>query len=632
MSGPARIEAVGAPAAAPSGPSPGQRAMWIGQSRPTFAIYHEPAVVDPRRIAVLFCAPFGWEDMGSYPIRRLWAQRLARSGHPVLRFDLPGSGQSGGGPGEEGQLRHWVAAVDQCARWLAGTSGSDAVVAIGIGMGALLALRASAEGAPLDELVLWGLPRSGRALVRRMRAFAKLQLQTQATEDLALPPGWVQSGGYMLSDRTVDELGALRINGAPGDRLRRVLLLLEQSSEAGQDGLARWLGSAGVQLDVEEGEGFAAMFDSPHLSEVPDHTIAVVDRWLAAQRPRSRAVSPGAETPLATEEIELEIDGALVQERPYAVQGPDGSMFGILTTLAGSQPVDGQTCVICLPAFAERCIGPSRMWVEIARRHAARGVPVLRIDLESIGDSDGCPEDMRAPNAIHDPDRVAQVRRVMDALQQREKCSRFLLVGLCAGGYWAQATAACDARVAGVLALNPSTSPQARNVLRRAAALRVFVIFSPSWWGRVMRGEVSSKGFKTVRRGLRYGVSAVLRRLRRREAGSGAERVDTQDPFAFTYRSLTASLEDRGGRMICAMCRSEHAYRTIEIEGLADEAQRPPGFKLLRLDHDDHNLRSASDQQAVHVLTDELIETDAHCQHSAPKVNAGSRESVCANR
>ena len=58
----------------------------------------EPGI--EREIAVLFCAPFGWEDMGSYPVRAVWAQRLAAAGHPVLRFDLPGTGQSAGTWGE----------------------------------------------------------------------------------------------------------------------------------------------------------------------------------------------------------------------------------------------------------------------------------------------------------------------------------------------------------------------------------------------------------------------------------------------------------------------------------------------------------------------------------------------------
>lgn len=578
--------------------------MWIGRARPAFAVYHEPAS-DPHPLAVLFCSPFGWEDMGSYAVRRLWAQRLAQAGHPVLRFDLPGTGQSAGEPGDADHLRHWLAAIDECARWLRQSSDSDAVAAIGIGMGALLALHASCGGAPLDDLVLWGLPSSGRALVRTMRAFAKLQVEAQTGDDPALASGWLQSGGYMLSAETMDELGALRLDEPPHDRLRRVLLLTDGGEVAKeQSGLASRLGEAGVSVEVAVGEGYADMIDSPHLSVAPDRTMERVGEWLAGMRARS--ASPGGEKPVAEQEIDLEVEGALVRERPYVVSGAAGDMFGILATPVG-RPMRDDACVVCLPAFAERCVGPSRMWVEIARRHAARGVPVLRIDLESIGDSGGCPDDMRAPNAIHDPDRVAQIQRVMDALAQQDERDRFALIGLCAGGYWAQAAAASDGRVVGVLALNPSASSWARDVLRRDAALRVFAVLSPGWWARVMRGEVSSNGFKTVARGLRYVAMAAVRRIRGRPVRPSADGARGEDPFAFTYRSLIASLEGRGGRMICAVGRSEHAYRSIELEGLSDEPESGPSFKLHRFAHEDHNLRSASDQQVVHALVDELL-------------------------
>ncbi len=51
-----------------------------------------------RRAPVLLCPTFGWEEMCSYRGRRVWAQALARAGHPTATFGLPGSGDSGGSP------------------------------------------------------------------------------------------------------------------------------------------------------------------------------------------------------------------------------------------------------------------------------------------------------------------------------------------------------------------------------------------------------------------------------------------------------------------------------------------------------------------------------------------------------
>jgi hypothetical protein len=47
-----------------------------------FAVYH-PA--DGAGSAVLFCPPFGWDDICSYRSRRVWAERLAAHGYPTLR-------------------------------------------------------------------------------------------------------------------------------------------------------------------------------------------------------------------------------------------------------------------------------------------------------------------------------------------------------------------------------------------------------------------------------------------------------------------------------------------------------------------------------------------------------------------
>jgi hypothetical protein len=63
--------------------------------RPLFGLYHDPSGgrVGP---AVLICAPFGEEAIRAHRMLRLLAERLSAAGHPVLRFDYGGSGDSSG--------------------------------------------------------------------------------------------------------------------------------------------------------------------------------------------------------------------------------------------------------------------------------------------------------------------------------------------------------------------------------------------------------------------------------------------------------------------------------------------------------------------------------------------------------
>ena len=149
----------------------------------------------------------------------MWALSLSAEGHAALRIDLPGSGDSGGSPRDAGRAASWPRAVAASAAWLRERTGADRVVAIGIGLGGLVAGQAVVEGADIDDLVLWGAPARGKALVRELRAFARLGIsRTDDVDwDLAtmppLPEGSLESGGFLLAPESVAWL--------QGDRPRR---------------------------------------------------------------------------------------------------------------------------------------------------------------------------------------------------------------------------------------------------------------------------------------------------------------------------------------------------------------------------------------------------------------------------
>src|ERR1700678_1378655 len=98
---------------------------------PAFAFMHPATGEQARRRAVLLCPPFGWDDMCSYRSRRDWAELLAARGYPTLRLDLPGSGDSAGGPADPGQLSAWTRAVTDATHWLLDNSDATGVTAIG---------------------------------------------------------------------------------------------------------------------------------------------------------------------------------------------------------------------------------------------------------------------------------------------------------------------------------------------------------------------------------------------------------------------------------------------------------------------------------------------------------------------
>ena len=143
-----------------------------------------------------------------------------------------------------------------------------------------------------------------------------------------------------------------------------------------------------------------------------------------------------------------------------------------------------------LNAGAIRHVGPNRMWVEICRHWAAQGIPTLRLDLEGIGDSDGDAARITRlyPSVMYTDARIGQAVAAVDTLQQRGLGSRFILSGLCSGGFWSFHAADRDERVSAAFMINPRMLFWDRVIETERDNRRR--VLRTSTWPRVLRGEV----------------------------------------------------------------------------------------------------------------------------------------------
>jgi len=141
--------------------------------------------------------------------------------------------------------------------------------------------------------------------------------------------------------------------------------------------------------------------------------------------------------------------------------GSGDVLVGVLTE--PDDPVDGDVpAIVLLNAGIVHRSGPSRLYVEIARRLAARGYPSIRLDLAGIGDSDS-----RQENLTDQEGNERDVRLAMDFLQSRIGTRRFLLGGLCSGADISHQVALRDDRVAGLIALDAFAYPKFGYYVRR---------------------------------------------------------------------------------------------------------------------------------------------------------------------
>lgn len=574
---------------------------------PTFGFFHHAPERSSTGVAVLLCPPFGWDEICSYRSRRDWACDLAGAGFPTLRVDFPGTGDSVGTPRDSGRLAAWTAAVGSAASRLRALASADRVAAIGIGLGGLVVCNALGEDAPIDEIVLWGTPARGRVLVRELRAFASLEesaLGAINDKDLGPPPlpnGYVWAGGFVLTAETVRDLERLDVTALalPAGRPQRALML-DRDGLSVDKRLTAHLEATGTSVTVAAGNGYGAMMAQPHQARAPLGVFAHVRTWLQDGPLPDPALGTHARVRAAVElgeraeMVELIEEDVTIRETPLTVSHPRAELFGILTEPCEEAPAP--LTAVLLNAGAIRRIGPNRLWVETARRWAARGVRTLRLDLEGIGDAEGSHQRLTALAELYRQELVDQVCAALDTLERRGVGERFVLVGLCSGAYWSFHAALRDERVAAAFMLNPQAlfwdeSLEASRALRRG-------VMRTSSWRKLARGQVPLARLRDL--AWRAPITLPRRALGRRAARRRGENELEQ---------ALDRLRDSDKMLRFVFSGNEPLYEELELEGYMARLARWPNASVEFIPGRVHTLRPLQAQQGAQEALDRALTT-----------------------
>jgi alpha-beta hydrolase superfamily lysophospholipase len=409
---------------------------WVPtRSGAVFAALHSPTA-DRSGTAVVLIPPFGWEAMAAARNLRGWARQLADAGHAVVRFHLPGQGDSTGDSTTQ-DLHSWSAALVDLVDHTRAATGCGRVVAIGLGLGGLVALQAVHDGARLDDLVLWATPVKGRLLLREIRAFASMTSEPgDGPTGESVPAevgadGVLWAHGYPLGRAAQEQLTAL---DAAALNLRGVqrALVLGRGTLPHDARLVTALVAQGVDAVGEAGPGYDELTVEPRLSQAPTATTVRVLEWLL----------PGTAGPTGSWP-RVDMGEQLVEVGPVSA---------VLT-----EATDPVLTAVFLGAGATPRPGPNRLWTEAARRWRDRGVTSLRVDLFGIGEAAGPDSWETGPDGFYLESYRAQVHDVLDEVARRGLPDRLLLVGLCSGGFWAAQAALSDDRVVGAVMLNSNS-------------------------------------------------------------------------------------------------------------------------------------------------------------------------------
>lgn len=195
--------------------------------------------------------------------------------------------------------------------------------------------------------------------------------------------------------------------------------------------------------------------------------------------------------------------------------GTDDALVGVLTRPVTAEPASDAAVIFFNAGLVHR-VGPSRLYVELARQLAALGWTCLRFDHAGIGDSPARGEQLPAEKAA-----VFEAIEAMDALARHAGCTRFVLAGMCAGTPTAFRAAVIDRRVEALVLLNSVLGDRAsadEQALQEMTARKLAhsywtdKVFRPRSWLRLLSGKTSPRR-----------IFAMLLRAQR----SNARRADT---------------------------------------------------------------------------------------------------------
>ena len=249
------------------------------------------------------------------------------------------------------------------------------------------------------------------------------------------------------------------------------------------------------------------------------------------------------------------------EERALSFACRDAWLYGIVSLPAAATPPPPRGVLIVVGGPQYRA-GSHRQFTLLARDLAAAGVPAMRFDYRGMGDSEG---ELRTFDSVDDDLRAAIDRFFLEVPAMRE----VVLWGLCDGASAAAMYAPLDARVAGLVLLNPWVRTEegaARATIKHYYRAR---LFDARLWKKVASGQFD---LKASVRGLWQDLGKAFKS--RPEAGASAGVAAPQD--APLPERMQAALSRFGGRVLVVLSGAD-----LTAQEFADLCARPVWQKLL---------------------------------------------------
>jgi exosortase A-associated hydrolase 2 len=251
-----------------------------------FGVFHGTS--ESRKLPLLFCHPFGEEKLWTHRVFVTFARELERRGHPVLRFDYMGNGDSSGDFAAS-SVATVLADVNGAGEWLKERTGQSQIGLLGLRFGASVAATVAESRDDVACLIQWAPIVDGsrylQELLRinlstQLAVYREVRVDREAMAAVLASGATVNVDGYEISPAMAEQLQSLRLDQPKRFKGRCLITQLDRSPEAKPQpelaGLASTYPEAAMQVLREE----PFWKEIPRLYETAPNLFDTTLRWL----------------------------------------------------------------------------------------------------------------------------------------------------------------------------------------------------------------------------------------------------------------------------------------------------------------------------------------------------------------
>lgn len=377
------------------------------------------------RAGVVVVPSLGIEQVTTYRGLRALTERLVDDGFVTLRYDPTGTGSSTGDQLDPEAWSAWARDVRTAVETIR-RLGVEDITVLGVRSGCLVVDEAfRSRETDLPRIVHWDPPRSGRRFLREQTTKYRLTVGVDPSD-----PGVSVLGGHLST------AAAAAIRSADWSDPVTAALVAARPDVLADPGLATLLSGA-ESLELTQAELFTAPLAFIH--HVPEPDVAELSRRLGAMAPRDfHKIDPDVRTRAV---VDRRDDGAIVVETLSTAT--DRGLQVFTTQVESDTPRAG---IVFQSTANEPAWGPSRAWVDSARRNAGHGLACFRFDKTGGGESDRVRPGEIA--VLYSHESRADAVEVLGGLGLPPR--DLLMVGICSGA-WMSAESAIRTRAGAAL-------------------------------------------------------------------------------------------------------------------------------------------------------------------------------------